>query len=124
MTFEESLEHWQALSSQLKKLKTEEIKLRKALFNTAFPAPEEGVNTIELADGRLFKGTLPVTVSVDQGALTTVFEKMSDDVLLQKLFPYKYSLNKRQYNKLSDEQRKIVDEGLVTRHGTVRLDII
>lgn len=60
--FLEYVKDWEQVAAAAKALKDYEMKMRKAIASTGFPAPAEGTNTLDLADGR----TLVLTHKIDR----------------------------------------------------------
>lgn len=119
------LSTWYKMAQELKKLKTKEILLRKEIFYNAFPKPHEGTNNYDLDDGYVLKGRYSLERSIDEGAFNALKEKLREekinpDVLVQ----YKPSLVKKEYNKLTEEQKQLFDQCLIVKPGSPSLEIV
>lgn len=117
------LDEWIAVKTDLERLKKREADLRKKLFDGAFPAPIEGVNTVELSDGSIVKGTYKINRTVDEAALQAVKENLPAEKSA-RLVIFKPQLSLTEYRKLTDEERKIFDAALIVRPGSVSLEVI
>ena len=121
---QEDLAEWFKLRANLKKIKAKEILMRKHIFNTLFPHPNEGVNEHELPDNYILKGTYKLDRKLDMG----VFGSMTDVLREQQINPdkmvaVKHSLDLREYRKLTDVERELFDQCIVTKPGTPSLEI-
>lgn len=115
---------WYEKYNQLKKLKAEEITIRKAIFIGAFPNAKEGTNKYELPDDYVLTGNLPYTREVDEGALSAIRELLKENnVNVDRLFKIKHSLVKGEYTNLSEKNRAIVDQCLICKAGSPALEI-
>lgn len=119
------LSAWYEMNQQLKKLKAQEILLRKKIFGAAFPTPEEGTNNYELADGYVLKGKHTIQRDIDQGAFDAIKDKLREskvnpDLLVQ----YKPGLVLREYRKLTEEERLLFDQCLIIKPGSPALEIV
>lgn len=121
---QKTLEHWWKLQEKLRKLKAEEAQLRRSIFGLAFPDPKEGTNNYELDDGYVLKGGHTITRTVDKASLDIHKEALKGaKIPVAKLVEMKPSLVKSEYNRLSDEQRKVFDECLTIKPGSPSLSI-
>ena len=130
MTFEEMLSDWEVTAKELKRLKAKEAKLRQTLFDAAFPAPKEGTNQLELADGRIIKGTYKISRTVDADAarvammeMATMAEQNNEQVSLDGLFKWKPSLGKTAYDGLPDRFKLVADQAITAKPGTPGLEV-
>jgi len=126
-TFEQMLDDWVDVTQQIKDLQRRERYLRNTLFAGAFPDPHEGTNKRELADGRILKATYPINRSVDAAAVGPVMEKLrkeTNEVVPEDLFTFRPSLSVSAYRKLDDKLLAIVDEAVVAKPGTPRLEVV
>lgn len=122
---QQDLIEWYNLANDLKSLRIRESLLRKKIFGIVFPEPTEGTNTAELDGGYVLKGKFPLTRTIDQGAL----DALKDGLRGQKINPdsvvqYKSSLVKREYDKLTAEQRQFFDQCLIIKPGSPALEIV
>lgn len=121
-TFEEYVLDWdglvariEAAKKDLKVLTDSEMTIRKAIaesVNKAVGGLKEGVNTIPLGNGRKLKVTHTVKREIDQTMIPAVREtyNLLNDrpVVFDDLLRLKYELDKKSYDKLSDEALKVV----------------
>lgn len=123
---DEKLMEWEAIVLQATVLKDREMTLRKELFAMAFPKPTEGTNKLEIGNGYLLKGDYKLNRRLDEAALPTVLGKLKEInyPLIDRLVKYKPDMSIAEYRKLTDEQRKIMDECLTTSPGSPTLEIV
>jgi len=119
------LAKWYELADQLKKIRAQEMTLRKKIFGNAFPDPKEGTNSYELGDGYVLKAQHKLDRNIDPGALDALKEKLREnhinpDVLVQ----YKPSLVLKEYRTLTDEERALFDQCLIVKPGSPSLEIV
>ncbi len=119
------LTEWYALQKQLKQVKEDEMELRKFIFQALFPDPQVGVNTYGLGDGYFVKATHKLNRSIDMAALNAGRDTFdAEDIDLDKLIKYTPDLSMTEYNKLTDEQKKVFDFCLVIKEGSPSLEIV
>lgn len=118
------LEAWYTAQQELTKLRAKEILLRKAIFSKAFPSPKEGTNNYQLPDGYVLKGTYGLVRTVDEAVLDAQLKAMRKAAInTDKLFTYKASLSKSEYNMLTAEQQHLADQCLIIKPGSPSLKI-
>lgn len=116
---------WYELKKQLASLKTQESLMRRKIFGHCFPEPTEGTNSYELPDGYVLKGTHVLNRDVDRGALDAGRTMLQEHGLnVDKLLDFKPSLVKREYNKLTAEEKKVFDQILIVKEGSPQLEIV
>ncbi len=99
--------------------------LRKKVIATVFPAPSEGVNKFDLANGWALKATCPVTRTVDDAAFDLLRPKLAElGVIADTLVKTKLSLETKAYRNLSDATRALVDEALTIKPGSYTLELV
>ena len=123
-TFEQLLDEWQDIAAQAKRLATKERALRDSLVAAAFPTPKVGVNSLELADGRLIKATVKITTTIDQDAALEAEGRLIERGCNAQPFKIKRDLDKKVYDSLSDEMKAIVDEALTRKPGAPTLAVV
>jgi len=118
------LVEWEKLAKDLTKIKAKEILLRKKIFNAVFPNPKEGTNNYQLPSDYLLKGIYPIARDVDIGAFEALKEQFIEQgISPDKIVAFKPSLAKTEYNKLTAEERNLVDQCLIIKPGTPSLSI-
>lgn len=124
-TFEDYLEEWLKEVAKLKQAKKDEMRLRKFLFNGAFPNPCEGSQKITLGDGREVTGTLPYTREIDLPVLNGVLEELAafSEPEVALVFGTKPTFSLTNYRKVGDAAKKIIDKTLITKPGTPTLKV-
>lgn len=133
---EKDLADWYLLTEQLSKLKAAEALLRPRIYKHFFPDPVEGTNTYILPDKFQLKAVRKIDRKVDEASMfafrapevvegvtsnSSRFEQA--DIKADELFKPKYELVTSAYRKLTDEQRKVVDQVLIIKDGSPQLDI-
>ena len=99
--------------------------LRKKVIAAVFPAPSEGVNKLDLANGWALKATCPVTRTVDDAAFDLLRPKLAElGVIADTLVKTKLSLETKAYRNLSDATRALVDEALTIKPGSYTLELV
>lgn len=123
-TFEQVLEKWQAAKDLANKASKMERELRLALFSGAVPTPKEGVNNVELANGRICKFTYKINRTVAQEQVPAVLEQLRqlghNDT--DKFLKPKYELVKRGYD-ADPAARRVLDEAITSRPGLPTLEV-
>ena len=119
------LAEWYKMQEEMKKLRAREMILRQKIFKFYFPNPNEGTNNHNMPDGYVLKGKHTINRDVDPGAfqvLRKTFEEagIHPDALVQ----YKPSLVKREYNTLTEEQKRLFDQALIVKPGSPALEIV
>lgn len=123
----ELLDQWAEAAEMKKKWEKEEHRLRMALFQGTFPNPTEGVNKHELPDGRVVKATHKLNRKVDEAALPAVEAAMREQFQIDPesgLIRRKPELAVGAYKKLTEEQRHVFDEAIVSKPGTPTIEIV
>ena len=126
----EDLYKWFELRKQLeatKPLAVQEMFLRKKIAAALFPNPSEGTNTYELNDGTGYVVKYGHTIErkIDEGALAAMSEIFKENgISKDSLVRLKPELEKKAYNKLTDEQRHIFDQALTIKPGSITLEIV
>lgn len=119
------LEEWYKLQQQLKQVKEDEMELRKYIFETLFPNPVVGVNTANIGHGYELRATVKLNYTVDKAALISASDTFDGaDIDPVKLIKYKPELSLTEYNKLTNEQRRLFDYCLVTKPGSPTMEIV
>lgn len=119
------LEEWYIVQAELKKLKNKEMLLRQKLFGFHFPSPEEGTNTVPLAQGWVLKGKYTISREIDPGALGALKEPFQQaGINVDKLVQYKPSLVLKEYRTLTAEQCQLFDRALIIKPGSPALEIV
>lgn len=103
--------------------KDEEMRLRKEIFEDAFPSPLEGVNRVDLPGGWKLKGTYKLTRKVDEAALPSILDRLREkNVSPDRLIKWKPELSTGEYKKLPGEVMAIVDEILEIKPATPSIE--
>lgn len=119
------LAEWYKMAQDLRNLKAKESLLRKKIFGSAFPDPKEGTNNYDLPDGYVLKGQHVLNRDIDIGALDALKPKLREEGMNpDNLVKYKPELKKAEYNKLTEEQKKLFDQCLIIKPGSPSLEIV
>lgn len=113
---------WRQAQEVLDTVKKMEMELRKKLVAENFAESKAGANKTDVPGGELVY-TKKFTTSVDE----ELFDRVSAEadiagVDIGLLFKVKHSLDNKRYKTLSDEQRMIVDQMLVTKESAPVLE--
>ena len=118
------LSQWYVMQQELKKLKNQEMALRKSLFSHFFPDPKEGTNTAPLPDSWVLKGGFPITREVDVATFQAMREDLTKGgVPADTLVEWKPSLKVTLYKELTAEQRAVFDRCLIIKPGSPSLSV-
>lgn len=116
------LSAWRQAQEVLDTIKTYEMELRKKVVQDVFKESVTGKNKAEVPGGELIF-TKKFNTTVDE----TLFDKVAAEaeivgVDVGSLFKVKHSLDNKKYKMLTEEQRSIVDQTLVTKEAAPTLE--
>ena len=116
------LSAWRQSQEVLDTIKTYEMELRKKLVQETFKESVAGKNKADVAGGELIF-TKKFNTTVDE----TLFDKVAAEaeiigVDVGGLFKVKHSLDNKKYKMLTEEQRSIVDQTLITKEAAPTLE--
>lgn len=114
------------MQKDLELLKENEMKLRKEVFDLVSKKGEitKGTNNIALPDGWALKVVAKESVSVEESVLPAVRVKMREAGITEDVFKFKPSLVASEFSRLTDMQKAIVNEALVTKPSAPEVKII
>lgn len=122
---EQDLQTWYVMQEQLRKLKDQEMALRKRIFKTYFPTPAEGTNKFDLPASYVLKGTYPIDRKVDVAALKAGAQLFAEKLIrVDLLVEWDPKLSISQYRKLTAEQIAVFDRCLIVKPGSPALEIV
>lgn len=129
MNYFETVQRWVQLKDTIQHLQAEERALREGLFSGTFPSPREGVNSYDLPDGTVLKGTYVINRKLKEDAYKENWSKIVQaakipSAVATKLIRTKYELSVTPYKKLDEEQRKAVDGILEIKPGLPKLELV
>lgn len=125
INYDAELQRWYGMQQQLKKLRPEEMELRKTLFAHYFPAPKEGTNDFQLANRYKLKGTYGYDYKVDDGAFAAMKDKLREaGINPDEIVRYKPELVLSKYRKLTEVQRQLLDQCLIIRPSSPSMEIV
>jgi hypothetical protein len=123
----EYVDQWLAVKAVAKLLADYEMSQRKTLFYHTFPAPKEGANTFDLADGRKIKATHKInrTILEDQiGAARQAYSELNDrPVDFEDLLKVKYDLVVAPFRKLEGPALLAVSRMVNAKDGAPDLKV-
>ena len=113
---------WRQAQEVLDTVKKMEMELRKKLVAENFAESKAGANKTDVPGGELVY-TKKFTTSVDE----ELFDRVSAEadiagVDIGLLFKVKHSLDNKRYKTLSDDQRAIIDQMLITKESAPVLE--
>lgn len=113
---------WRQAQEVLDTVKKMEMELRKRLVTENFAESKAGSNKADVAGGQLVY-TKKYTTTVDE----ELFDKVAQEadvagVDVGLLFKVKHNLDNKRYKALSDDQKAIVDQMLVTKESAPVLE--
>lgn len=118
----ELLSAWRQSQEVLETIKTYEMELRKKLVQETFKESVAGKNKADVPGGELIF-TKKFNTTVDE----TLFDKVAAEaeivgVDVGSLFKVKHSLDNKKYKLLTEEQKGIIDQTLVTKEAAPTLE--
>lgn len=113
---------WRQAGEVLETIKAYEMDLRKKLVQETFKESVAGKNKADVTGGELIF-TKKFNTTVDE----TLFDKVAAEaeivgVDVGSLFKIKHSLDNKKYKMLTEEQKEIVDQTLVTKEAAPTLE--
>lgn len=117
------LQRWYSLAKQLKKVKEEEMALRIAIRDMAFPQLKEGANSFEFKPGWVLKNTHKLNRTIDETVLEAVRGELPH-VAFNNLIQWKPELRIKHYRELTETDRQVFDEALVIKPGSPAFTIV
>lgn len=120
------IDEWVRLNNELKAIKDKEMLLRKKIFGCCFRQPVEGTNTYNLADGWAIKGKYVLNRKPDIALINVRAQELRSTygINLETLIKWSPELAITEYRKLSDEQRKAVDDCITITVGSPSIEIV
>ena len=122
---DELLIEWQEAKKQLDHYKEVEKQLRDQISESVFPDKQIGTNTVELGNGwkaKLVAGqTFNVTGSYDE--VMDVEEKLPERIS-ELLFKWSAKLDKRTYDSLPDDEKRLVNEVITIKDKAPTFSIV
>jgi hypothetical protein len=118
---------WYELQTALKKIKDEEMQLRKVLFTQYFPHPTVGTNKLDLPDGYVLEGkyTLDYKLDIDDFKKICVSPKALDVGLeFEDVVDLKEVFNATRYKQLAPELQSVISEAVTVKPACPTLAIV
>ena len=114
---------WQKAKDAMKEAQLREDALRSAVIMSVFgDNMAEGTTSAEIAPGFVLRAKCSYTRAIDEDAVQCVMERITGDA--KKVFRVKHSLDKKAYDALTENDRKIVDEAVTTKPGKPQLEVV
>lgn len=118
------LYQWYEKAEQLKKLKAEEIELRKEVFGDYFPEPKEGTNKVEVEGNAQLVAQFPYNYTLDADSIDAGLEHVPK-TYKDNLVVWKPTLAIKVYRQLSKKARTgFTSECLTITPGSPSLTIV
>lgn len=121
------VDEWYLYHAQLPDAKAfinKELELRKQVFGLLFPDPDEGVNTLLLPNGATIKATYKLTRNVDEAAVGGIIDLMRwNGYSPDSVFTWKPQLVIKEYRKLDQNGRHIVDMAVTAKPSAPSLEV-
>lgn len=117
---EEVCEEWMGLQATLKRIKEDEMTMRKDIVAYLVPKGEIGLHTQGFA-GIIAKATLKLNYKFDEMILDELYEDMSEAE--KDAVRYKPSLSLSQYKKIAEANREKLDETLIVTPAAPTLNV-
>ena len=113
-------------ANEAKALIEAELDLRKKVFASFYPAPKEGVNSVDLATGGwILRGNYKLSRKIDQPALAATTEKLRElQVNVDAVVKWVPQLVTGQYRELTKEQKDEFDKVLTIEPQTPTLELV
>ena len=113
---------WRQAQEVLETIKAYEMDLRKKLVQETFKESVTGKNKADVPGGELIF-TKKYNTTVDE----TLFDKVAAEadiagIDIGSLFKVKHSLDNKKYKMLTDEQKGIIDQTLITKEAAPTLE--
>jgi hypothetical protein len=134
MTKEEKLQKWEEISAQAKELKALEMKLRNEVLYDFFEYEgddRKGTTNFPLGGDCKLKAEFKLYYKLENkdGETLDMLDELSandenGDFVSSRLVKWEPKLSISEYNKLSPEQKKIVDRVLTVTPGTPSISIV
>lgn len=134
MTKEEKLQKWEEISAQAKELKALEMKLRNEVLYDFFEYDgddRKGTTNFPLGGGCKLKAKFNLYYKLEnkEGETLDMLDELASaseegHFVAERLVKWKPELSISEYNKLSPEQKKIVDRILTVTPGTPSIEIV
>lgn len=129
----DELSKWYEMNETLKKLKGTEAMLRRRIADFFFPEPTEGSkdnkHSLNDGSGAVLQMTHSINRTVDEAELEALREAMFADgsnlpqLPLDQIIRWKPELNKAEYNKLTAEEKQVIDRALIVKPGMPSIEI-
>ncbi len=127
---DELLLRWAKLKTELEKVKTLEMELRKYIVKSMFPNSKEGTNNLELGNGYKLKVDIKYNYKIDNEKIDGVLEEIAKTgneghVIAERLIKWAPSLSLTEYrNIINKDIKKKIDSILTITDGAPTLSII
>jgi hypothetical protein len=118
----EKIKRWYNMSEQLKKLKEDEMNLRKEIVKDLLGTPTARTTGKYNSDGMMVKAVYEIETKIDdKDTLMEDYDGLPPEI--QACFPLKPDFSKTAYKKLDDEGKKVVDGYLVDSPAAPTLEV-
>ena len=118
------LQQWFTLSDQLKKIREEEMALRKEMFNYFFPKPKQGTNKADLGDGYELVGKYNLDYEMDYDKFCDLCKKDDAPMTFEEVVDYEPKFVLKRFKELDSDGQKFVTEALTIKPAAPSMEII
>lgn len=118
---------WQQIANWLEEGKAKEKALREQLAKIFFPEPREGVNKVQLPDGRVLKLDHKINRSIDEPKLDAVMAELPEDSPYRNvgvLVRYRPEIVMNGFRTLPEDQARIFAQAYVEKPGLPALELL
>lgn len=130
MTRDELILEQAKAAEQAKFWKERDAELRGMIYGANFQGMEDGKqHTIELGNGYKLKGKRPISYKLDVETTKTALQYLRElgnegTFVADRVVKWKPELSLTEYNKMSEQQRKILDAALTTTPGLPVIELV
>lgn len=120
---ERLLNEWYAAKKQLDHFKVEEMRLRKEVFDLAFPSPKLGTNKIKLNHDMALVGEFKLNYRIDKPALLSMRSEPNIAPLLDEVIDYRPEVRGGAFEKLPTPDKNLLSGCITSAAGSPSLEI-
>lgn len=118
-----TLENYLKIKAKLTAAQAEELAARNEMVAAAGHT-KVGSKTITFDSGAKVSVTNTVNITIDESQLPTVKEKLENDLLYYSVFVPKPSFSATVFKTLTNEQKEIVEEALISKAGQAQFKVV
>lgn len=118
-----TLENYLQIKAKLTAAQAEELAARNEMVAAAGHT-KVGSKTITFDSGAKVSVTNTVNITIDESVLPTVKKQLDNDLLYYSIFVPKPSFSATAFKTLTDEQKEIVEEALISKAGPAQFKVM